>query len=71
MVLPVNFYRRRIKEPVIIGHPPAPPFFFFRLASHASPDIGSVGEIERKNKQKKSQEVSEEEALVPQDDVKS
>ena len=45
--------------------------FFFRLASNAFPDIGSAGRIEKKKKlEKKSQEVSEQEALVPQDDVK-
>ena len=44
---------------------------FFRLASNAFPDIGSAGRIEKKKKlEKKSQEVSEQEALVPQDDVK-
>ena len=44
--------------------------FFFRLASNAFPDIGSAGRIEKKKTKKKSQEVSEQEALVPQDDVK-
>ena len=37
-------------------------FFFFRLASNAIPDVGSVGWIERKKKTKQktnSQEVSE------------
>ena len=38
-----------------------PPPFFFRLASNAFPDIGSVGRIE----------VSQYEAVVPQDDVKT
>ena len=47
--------------------------FLFRLESNAFPDIGSVGRIEKKTlkKKKKSPEVSEYEALVPQDDVKS
>ena len=40
------------------------PFFFV----YAFPDIGSVGRIKKKNS-KKSQEVSEQEALVPQDDI--
>ena len=35
------------------------PLFFFRLASNAFPDIGSVGRIEKKNLKEKSQEVSE------------
>ena len=35
------------------------PRFFFRLASNAFPDIGSVGRIEKKNLKEKSQEVSE------------
>ena len=45
----------------------------FRLASNAFPDIESVGRIEKKKKttKKNSQEVSEQEALVPQDDVES
>ena len=47
------------------------PVFFFRLPLNAFPDIGSVGRIEKKNLKKKSQEVSEYQALVPQDDVKS
>ena len=42
------------------GHAPSP---FFRLASNAFPDIGSVGRligrIEKKKLKKKSQEVSE------------
>ena len=29
--------------------PPPPPLFFFRLASNAFPDIGSVDRIEKKN----------------------
>ena len=41
--------------------------FFFRLALNAFPAIWSVGRIGKK----KSQEVSEKEALVPQDDVRS
>ena len=45
--------------------------FFFRLALNAFPVIWSVGRIEKKKKKKKSQEVSEKEALVPQDDVRS
>ena len=47
--------------------------FFFRLALNAFPAIWSVGRIEKKKKKtkKKSQEVSEKEALVPQDDVRS
>ena len=50
------------------------PFFFlfsFRLASNAFPDIWSVGRRSdwKKKSKKKSQEVSEQEALVPQDDV--
>ena len=32
---------------------------FFRSASNAVPDVGSVGRIEKKNSKKKSQEVSE------------
>ena len=44
--------------------------FFFPLASNAFPDIGSVGQIEKKILKKKSQGVSEQEALLPQDDVK-
>ena len=60
--------RNRIQLPaLVLGHPP----FFFRLASNAFPDVGSVGWIEKKNLRKKSQEVSEQEALLPQDDVKS
>ena len=48
------------------------PFFFFHLASNAFNDIGSVSWIEKKKKlKKKSQEVLKQEALVPQDDVKS
>ena len=35
-----------------LGHPP---FFFFRLASNAFPDIRSVGGIEKKKPEKKSQ----------------
>ena len=34
------------------------PFPFFRLASNAFPDIGSVGRIEKKKQKKNSQEVS-------------
>ena len=45
--------------------------FFFRLALNAFPAIWSVGRIEKKKTKKKSQEVSEKEALVPQDDVRS
>ena len=44
------------------------PVFFFRLPSNAFPDIGSDW---KKKPKKKSQEVSEYQALVPQDDVKS
>ena len=52
--------------------PKAIPPFFFRLASTAFPDIGSDDPIEKKIiKIKKSQEVLEPGALVPQDDVKS
>ena len=51
--------------------PKAIPLFFFRLASTAFPDIGSDDPIEKKKLKKKSQEVLEPGALVPQDDVKS
>ena len=48
------------------------PLFFFRLASNAFPDIGSVGWIEKKKNFKKNHKKSQnEEALVPQDNVKS
>ena len=49
------------------------PAFFFRLASNAFPDTGSVGRIEKKILKKKIHhaEVSQYEALVPQDDVKT
>ena len=49
------------------------PPFFFRLALNAFPDIGSVGRIEKKILKKKIHraEVSQYEALVPQDDVKT
>ena len=46
--------------------------FYFRLASNAFPDIWSVGrrsDWKKKKTKKKSQEVSEQEALIPQDDV--
>ena len=39
----------------ILGHP----LFFLRLLSNAFPDIGSVGRIEKKKPERKSQEVSE------------
>ena len=46
-------------------------FLFFRLASNAFADIWSVGRRSdwKKQTKKKSQEVSEQEALVPQDNV--
>ena len=50
----------------MLGHP-----LFFRSASNAFPDVGSVGRIVKKILKKKSQEVSEKEPLVPQEDVKS
>ena len=43
---------------------PSPPFFF-RLASNAFPDIGSLGRIEKKNSKKKSQVVSEQRPCYP------
>ena len=49
-----------------LGHP----FFFFHLASNVFPDVGWVGWIEKKHL-KKTQEVLEWKALVPQDDIKS
>ena len=51
-----------------LGHPP---FFFFRLASNAFPNIRSVGGIEKKNLKKNHKEVSEQKALVRQNDVKT
>ena len=52
---------------------PSPFFFcFFRLASNAFPDIWSVGlrsEWKKKKLKKKSQEVSEQEGPVAQDDI--
>ena len=53
---------------------PPLPLFFFRLASNAFPDIGLVGRNEKNwNLKKKNHkiELSEEEALVPLDEVKS
>ena len=47
------------------------PFFIFRLVSNAFPDIGSVSRIEKQKPKKNSQEVAEQEALVPQDDIQS
>ena len=42
--------RNRIQLPaLVLGHPP----FFFRLASNAFPDVGSVGWIEKKKPKKK------------------
>ena len=53
---------------------PHPSPSFFRLASNAFPDIGLVGRNEKNwNLKKKNHkiELSEEEALVPLDEVKS
>ena len=47
------------RDCVMVEHwPPPPPPLFIRLASNAFPEIGSVGHIEKKNYQIKSQEVS-------------
>ena len=57
--LPNNQKIISLTDTVSLGHqlPPPPPFFFFPLASNATPDIGSVGRIEKIKKAfKKSQE---------------
>ena len=47
---------KRLRYGRALATPPPP--LFIRLASNAFPEIGSVGHIEKKNYQIKSQEVS-------------
>ena len=51
--------QRPIKKSKTVKRKLRPFLFFFRLASNAFPDVGSVGRIGKKIPKKKSQEVSE------------